>query len=304
MRIRLLMSLLAVSILLSGALWLRNTSAATGLQAYVEGRTLCGVVDSVRAVQLSTDQRRHAWQLKLETSRGPSEGEVTLFRTPEGDWWAPSTNKTGLQFGIAEHAREPYGLPAKGQIVLDAGANVGLFTRAALDAGAKLVVAIEPVPANVEALKRNFSAEIAEGRVVVYPKGVWNAEDTLEMYLYSESQLDSFTMTSRPESVSAPKRVALPLTTIDALVRELNLPRVDFIKMDIEGAEKQALEGGAETLRRYRPRLAVATENLPNDAVAIPQSVFALVPEYEEQRGECVQLENGIIAPEVTFFAT
>jgi FkbM family methyltransferase len=46
--------------------------------------------------------------------------------------------------------------------------------------------------------------------------------------------------------------VVVPLTTIDKLVSELNLPRVDFIKMDIEGAEKLALTGGRATIQPKR----------------------------------------------------
>ena len=42
--------------------------------------------------------------------------------------------------------------------------------------------------------------------------------------------------------------VELPLTTIDKMVSELNLARVDFIKMDIEGAEPNALRGGRGTI--------------------------------------------------------
>ena len=64
-------------------------------------------------------------------------------------------------------------------------------------------------------------------------------------------------------------KVKVPLTTIANLAIELKLPRVDFVKMDIEGAEKEALRGGAETIRRYHPRMAIASEHLPDD---VPES--------------------------------
>ena len=57
--------------------------------------------------------------------------------------------------------------------MLDGGANVGVYTRKALDAGAKQVVAIEPGPENIACLRKTFGQEISEGRVIVYPKGVW-----------------------------------------------------------------------------------------------------------------------------------
>ena len=58
-----------------------------------------------------------------------------------------------------------------GDVVLDCGANIGVFVRESLDAGAKTVVAIEPAPENIECLRRNFKDEIAAGRVIVYPEG-------------------------------------------------------------------------------------------------------------------------------------
>src|SRR6202011_6322938 len=81
--------------------------------------------------------------------------------------------------------------------------------------------------------------------------------------------------------------VQVPLAQIDKLVPELNLPRVDFIKMDIEGAEVKALTGAHDTIVRYRPRLAIATEHKPNDERTIPAAVRALRSDYRMQCGPC-----------------
>jgi hypothetical protein len=45
--------------------------------------------------------------------------------------------------------------------------------------------------------------------------------------------------------------------TIDTLVDELKLPRLDYLKIDIEGAELSALHGGVNTLRDYGPSLGI-----------------------------------------------
>jgi FkbM family methyltransferase len=283
--------------------WSRGDELISTMRPDVTANALCGGAEATGAVELRERQHRDAWELTRATRSIRREGTVALLHTPRGEWWAPVGNKTGAQFGIVEHQRRPYGLPGPGDVVLDAGANIGLFTRAALDAGASLVVAIEPVPANVEALRRNFAKEIRARRVIVYPKGVWHKEDVLEMSLYDESALDSFVMHSRPESKTAARRVALPLTTIDRLVRDLKLSHVDFIKMDIEGAERQALQGAAETVRRFLPRLAIATENLADDPLVIPRLVRDIEPRYTARPGTCIQLEHGLIAPEVYFFS-
>lgn len=227
-----------------------------------------------------------------------------VWDTPIGRYHVP--RGTDLFFVLAEQARDLYGSGgdgvARGDVVLDGGANVGVFVKEALDRGARQVVAIEPVPRNVTALQRNFAPEIATGRVVVVPKGVWNKTDVLRMYTYDNSALDSFVLSERPESQTAARPVDLPLTTIDAIVGDLRLERVDFIKLDIEGAERKALEGAKATLTRFRPRLAVATENLPDDFEAIPAIVDGFDLRYEHSFGDCELMPQGIIRPETVFF--
>ena len=83
-----------------------------------------------------------------------------------------------------------------------------------------MVVAIEPEPNNVESLRRTYAREIADGRVIVYPKGVWDKDDVLSMMVYPNSALDTFVMSERVETRDKPVEVKLPLTTIDNLVTE------------------------------------------------------------------------------------
>jgi len=70
-----------------------------------------------------------------------------------------------------------------GDIVLDCGAHVGVFTDIALRRGASKVVSIEPDPTNLECLRRNFPSEIASGRVIIVPKGVWNRDQIITLYI-------------------------------------------------------------------------------------------------------------------------
>lgn len=70
-------------------------------------------------------------------------------------------------------------------------------------------------------------------------------------------------------------------TTIDSFVNEKKLSNVDFIKMDIEGAEMSALEGGIETIRKFRPKLAIAIYHSLDDFFNIPNWILALGLDYE-----------------------
>lgn len=136
------------------------------------------------------------------------------------------------------------------------------------------MVAIEPAPGRALCLRRNFEAEVNSGRVIVYPKGVWDRAGTT------------------PDN--------LPLTTIDSLVAELKLERVDFIKMDIKGAEQRALRGASATIRRFRPRMALAVYHLPEDRTAIPQIVRSVRKDYDV-RPFCVAW-YGQVRQEIAYF--
>jgi FkbM family methyltransferase len=227
---------------------------------------------------------------------------LELYSTPDGNYWAPGGSHYVLPFNLAEQAIQIYGKGPRavqpGDIVLDCGANVGVFTRLALKAGAKQVIAIEPAPDNVECLRRNFAQEIADKRVILVPKGVWNKEDTLELLVDPDNQAaDSFVI--HREGAKAVARV--PLTTIDRLVAEYQLPSVDYVKMDIEGAEVRALEGARETLQRFHPRMSLSVYHQPDHPVEVPRAARAAWPAYRVECGPC-NAANGQVRPEILYF--
>jgi FkbM family methyltransferase len=69
--------------------------------------------------------------------------------------------------------------------------------------------------------------------------------------------------------------------SIDDFVKIQKLQKVDFIKMDIEGAEPVALEGAIETIRRFRPKLAIAIYHSMSDFATIPNWILDLNLDYE-----------------------
>lgn len=227
---------------------------------------------------------------------------LSLWMTPAGLIWSPARSEHNLPRIFAERAEEIYfqgqHRVLSGDIVLDCGAHLGSFTRTALDAGAKKVVAIEVSPENVECLRRNFEAEILQGRMIVYAKGVWDREGSLTLEVGEKSSLIDAVGTPSSDTHPGPE---VPLTTIDRIVEELELARVDFIKMDIEGAEERALEGARRTLQRFKPRLAIATEHRPRQAESVTRVVLSARPDYERKVGLCID-RRWWIEPLVTYF--
>ena len=225
-----------------------------------------------------------------------------LWDTPKGRYWIPAGSRYVLPFNLAEQQRKIYGTgdfgPHADDITLDCGANVGVTVHEELAAGAKTVVAIEPAPENLECLRRNYPNEIAAGRVIVVPKGVWDKEDFLTLRVDPKnSAADSFVI-QRQGAVDLEK---VPLTTIDKLVAELKLARVDYIKLDIEGAEPRALTGAKETLAKFKPRISIAAYHQPDHPKVIPEIIRAARSDYQMQCGPCAESDFSI-RPDVLYF--
>lgn len=83
-----------------------------------------------------------------------------------------------------------------------------------------------------------------------------------------------------PDGAPEGATVRCELVTIDEVVREEGLERVDCIKLDVEGAELDALRGAEETIRRFRPKLVICLYHRPEDLMTLPLFVKSLVPEY------------------------
>ena len=70
-------------------------------------------------------------------------------------------------------------------------------------------------------------------------------------------------------------------TTIDDTVEQHLLDRLDFIKMDIEGAEIHALKGAEKSLTKFHPKLAISLYHSIDDFRAIPRSLDSLGLRYK-----------------------
>jgi FkbM family methyltransferase len=203
--------------------------------------------------------------------------DLELWDTPYGRFWVVAGNFRTFAEVLAEQAVNIYGDESNGvrsgDVVLDGGAHFGGFTRTALNRGAKLVVAVEIAPENARCLRRNFAAEIASGRVVVYEKGVWNSDGSMVLERRNNTWADHVV-----ESGPGP---TVAVTTIDKIVSELGLAKVDFIKLDIEGAERNALAGATATLLSHRPRMAIASYHEPDDVAVLSKVVLGAQPAYD-----------------------
>lgn len=191
-----------------------------------------------------------------------------------------------IPYLVAEHAWMRLANPAEtvqpGDTVIDCGAHVGTFAADALARGAKQVIAIEPDETNIECLRRNFRNEIADRRLVLVPKAAWS-EETMLKFTVSDANSGMGSAVIK----TGTREIEVPATTIDAIIRDYGIDRVDYLKMDIEGAERHALKGGLETLKRFRPRLMLESYHLPDDPVVLPGILRQAHADYREICGPC-----------------
>ncbi len=139
----------------------------------------------------------------------------------------------------------------EGHTVIDAGAHIGLFTvRAAKIVGNEgKVIAIEPEKDNLAFLKRNIEANEIKN-VLIVPKGLWGERGLRKLYLnIDDNAAHTLTGTQFTNIEYASKFEDIEVDTLDNILKELRVSKVDFIKMDIEGAEIEALKGMKETLQ-------------------------------------------------------
>jgi FkbM family methyltransferase len=238
------------------------------------------------------------------------EGELAIWHTGAGEIATMHTEiPEHLAFLLAEFERNVYSsglVQVKPEaIVLDVGANIGLFTKDALRAGARQVIGMEPNPGAFAALRQNLRSEILENRVLVFEKGAWSKTDSLTFTIDPKRPGRSSLIECSDEE--AAYHVTVEVEPIDNLVEVLRLPRIDFIKMDIEGAELQALSGAAETLRRYKPLLAVAVEHtadLLTNAKMVKDLVLSIDADYHCKAGPYRIRDDYKLIPEILYFWT
>ncbi len=283
--------------------WVHPPLLALGLGA-LNRKPMCGTLEAYHGVAKHDLQARLTAQISQASHLVQTETTgLSLWDTPDGRYWIPTTSSTVLPVLLAQQASDIYSSSSvgvrTGDIVLDCGAHVGVYTRKALAAGASLVVAIEPAKANLECLRRNFKAEIAAGRVVICPKGVWDKEELLPLYENPDNSAgDSFVIRASQDVVAN----SIPLTTIDNIVAEMRLSHVGLIKMDIKGATEKALQGAKRTLTRDKPRIAISTEEVEDDPIRLTKQLRGMQLGYNVACGTCSVTGRYMLNPDVLFF--
>ncbi len=178
------------------------------------------------------------------------------------------TNGVRMRLDLSDHlqrqiyvfgAYEPHelslflGLLQPGDTVVDAGANVGFYS---LMVAARVeqhgrVFSFEPVPDTYARLCENLALNRLP-QVSPINCALWNTRETLTFALGSENRHNrgGYSVAPSERSIDTVRGTGIRL---DDFLSEAGVDRVDAIKMDVEGAERFALDGGRHCLERDRP---------------------------------------------------
>ena len=241
---------------------------------YVQYRTACAFIGE-EAYELFTPQiTKEAWDNMEKGLKRKSKGvfEIEGFTVQATPFELVDT------FVVQQYRYDSIVEPKLGDIVFDIGAYVGdtalWFSKAVGPQGK--VYAFEPEPHNFAKLKANLERN--------------NVTNVVPLQL-ALSENEGETKFSGSGGASAIAETAsgtiVKVTTLDRFVETNKLPRVDFIKMDVEGHELRILAGARETIKTFKPSLALSAYHRGDDLIKLPKFLLELNPNYKFYLRHC-----------------
>ncbi len=166
----------------------------------------------------------------------------------------------------------------RGDFVIDAGANIGIFSLFASSVIGKegQIFSFEPVKKTRDSCIKNLEINnIKNCKVISYALG--NTNKKVDIF-FNNDILSSSSVFKKDYLKKKEKVIQIKL---DDFVKENDIKRIDFIKIDIKGAERCLLRGGRETIKRFKPKIAVCIYHFESDRRVIEKLLKETVPEYK-----------------------
>ena len=189
------------------------------------------------------------------------------LRLPFGAWWLAEKSALDHELIYNEFERMETGfvkrLLRRNMTVVDAGAHHGLYT---LLASKQVgwdgrVIAIEPSPRECERLEKHLRMNRCSNTDLV-PCALGEYPGEADLYVVDGFQ--DWCNSLRPPAVDEPVRtVRVSVRRLDDVLDELGVKKVDFIKLDVEGAELSVLYGAMKLLHREsRPAILAEVQDI------------------------------------------
>lgn len=177
----------------------------------------------------------------------------------QNDIWLPDNDKYPL-WGKSFEKKEYVYLNLSGKLAIDIGAHCGIWSQR-LSKDFDQVICFEPLPKHIECHKKNCE-NLDNVKLIEY--ALSNKNSNLPMTTKnSNSGMSSLLPGLFPRTPSRIE-VEVETKTLDSFA----LPKIDFIKMDVEGWEYQALLGAKETIQKYLPNIYIEIWDKKYDTVS------------------------------------
>ncbi len=194
----------------------------------------------------------------------PEYYEPGLFKRVERDGSVFELDRSCLMqwfiyWGLRDITRPRlYSLVEQGDVVLDVGTNVGetLLHFANMVGPGGYVYGFEPDETNYKNAQRNITLNDLED-LHVFNIGVSDRKASEKLYRVNAHNLGMNRILSEDEAAEFNDFTTIETDTLDNIVSENGITRVDLIKIDIEGYEMHALRGAGQMLEKFKPKLFV-----------------------------------------------
>lgn len=159
----------------------------------------------------------------------------------------------------------------KGDIVIDAGANIGMFSALAHAKGCKSY-AFEPIKGVID----KYLSRTAEynPNITVCEYALSNKRD--ELFFDVKGLTDSAFVSNQNKT----DLIKVRAIDLDTFANENKLPRIDFIKADIEGAERFMLMGATRVIKEFAPKISICSYHIPDDPQVLKKLILDANPNY------------------------
>lgn len=183
-----------------------------------------------------------------------------------------------IDFDLEQYRYKNEVFVQEGDYVIDGGAYAGdtavYFADLAKENGK--VFSFEFMKENLELYNRNIGLNPKlKDRIELIKRPL--GANSLNKFYAVESGPGSYLTTNKPEGFSE----EYTTISIDDFVKENSIEKIDFIKLDIEGAELETLRGAMETIKKHKPNIAVCLYHKLNDLWEIPKFLKEILPEYD-----------------------
>jgi FkbM family methyltransferase len=225
----------------------------------------------------------------------PYYRRIWMLRLPDGKKVLTDFVGLSLIAGIYfERLHDAYDdfRPRPGWIVVDVGAHMGFYTvrAAALVGSSGRVIAVEPDPANYAILKRNVQ-QCNLTNVTAVNAALSDRDGIAQLRIDDWASTGRVLIQNEANSDFQSSACVVKTMRLDTLTRELEIEKVDLVKIDVEGAEMLVLKGAKECLEKSTARIVVETHGFN-----LADQVAQLLRGYRDS----VRMNSVVRTPDVT----